>query len=283
MRRRGLICGIGAGALAALLPTGVRGEFASPPRFERPDIDSDEGGLWALMDREEERLRQSRFLFGDATLQRYVSDVACRLAGEHCPDMRVYLLRTPYFNASMAPNGMMQVWSGLLLRAANEAQLAAVLAHEIGHYLKRHSLERLRDTRSKSALAQFLGMAFGVAGAGSVGQIAQLGVMASLFSFSRDNEREADAIGLELMYRAGYDPAEASKVWAQLIDENAGEDSGGTLLFATHPAADERRRTLAAAAGQLKTAGATGEAYAERYRTHIAPFRLAMLQDELRR
>ena len=283
MRRRDLICSVGAGALAALLPAGVRGEFVSPPRFERPDIDSDEGGLWALMDREEDRLRQSRFLFGDATLQRYVADVACRLAGEHCPDMRVYLLRTPYFNASMAPNGMMQVWSGLLLRAANEAQLAAVLAHEIGHYLRRHSLERLRDTRSKSALAQFLGMAFGVAGAGSVGQIAQLGVMASLFSFSRDNEREADAIGLELMHRAGYDAAEASKVWAQLIDENAGEDSGGTLLFATHPAADERRRTLAAAAGQLKTAGATGEAYAERYRTHIAPFRLAMLQDELRR
>ena len=55
------------------------------------------------------------------------------------------LVRTPYFNASMAPNGMMQVWSGLLLRVDNEAQLAAVLGHEIGHYLARHSVERLRD------------------------------------------------------------------------------------------------------------------------------------------
>ncbi len=283
MRRRDLVCCGCGGGLLALLPSLVRGEFVSPPRFERPDIASDEGGLWALMDREEERLRHSRFLFGDAALQRYVADIACRLAGDHCPDMRVYLMRTPFFNASMAPNGMMQVWSGLLLRAANEAQLAAVLAHEIGHYLKRHSLERLRDMRSKSALSQFVGMAFGVAGIGNVGQLAQLGVMASMLTFSRDNEREADAIGLELMHRAGYDAGEASRVWAQLIEENAGEDSGGVVLFATHPAPDERRKTLADAAAALKAGNPKSEKYAERYHSHIAPLRMQMLQDELRR
>ncbi|MBP6194207.1 MAG: hypothetical protein KA451_07395, partial [Methyloversatilis sp.] len=110
MRRRDLICGSSAGTALALLPALSRGEFVAPPRFQRPDIASDEGGLWALMDREEEKLKRSRFLLGDADLQRYVSDIACRLAGEHCPDMRVYVVRTPYFNASMAPNGMMQVW-----------------------------------------------------------------------------------------------------------------------------------------------------------------------------
>ncbi|MFZ5506875.1 MAG: M48 family metalloprotease [Pseudomonadota bacterium] len=253
-----------------------------PARFERPDIATDEGGLWALMDREEEKLRHSRFLLGDNGLQRYVSDIACRLAGDHCPDMRVYLVRTPFFNASMAPNGMMQVWSGLLLRAANEAQLAAVLAHEVGHYLKRHSLERMRDARSKSALAQFVGMALGVAGAGGVGSIAQLGVLAGMFAFSRENEREADAIGLDLMHRAGYDPMEASRVWAQLIDEKDGESSGGSLLFATHPASTERRDTLAQAAGKLGQEH-DGVTHADRYRAAIAPVRLAMLQDELRR
>ncbi len=283
MRRRDLICGTCAGTALALLPALSRGEFVSPPRFQRPDIASDEGGLWALMDREEEKLKRSRFLLGDADLQRYVSDIACRLAGEHCPDMRVYVVRTPYFNASMAPNGMMQVWSGLLLRAANEAQLAAVLAHEIGHYLERHSVERLRDAKSKSALAQFLGMALGAAGAGSIGQVAQLGVLASLFSFSRDNEREADAIGLELMHRAGYDAREAATVWAQLIEENAGEDGGGMVLFATHPAAEERRGTLAAAAAMLDAGDSPGATHTERYRAHIAPVRLLMVQDELRR
>ncbi len=283
MKRRDLICGCCGGGLLALLPSLASGEFALPPRFERPDIAGDEGGLWALMDREEDRLRRSRFLLGNAALQTYVSDVACRLAGDHCPDMRVYLLRTPFFNASMAPNGMMQVWSGLLLRAANEAQLAAVLAHEIGHYLKRHSLERLRDARSKSAFAQFAGMALGVAGAGGIGQIAQLGVLASLFAFSRDNEREADAIGLELMHRAGYDPMEASRVWAQLIAEKDGEDNGGAVLFATHPASTERRDTLAAAARALTGDGPAGATHAARYQAQIAPVRLSMVQDELRR
>lgn len=79
-----------------------------------------------MMDREESRLRRSPFRLRDATLETYLSELACKLAGEHCPDMRVYPLRAPYFNASMAPNGMMQVWSGLLLRVENEAQLAAV-------------------------------------------------------------------------------------------------------------------------------------------------------------
>src|SRR5262245_24840551 len=91
-------------------------DWTPPARFARPDLASDEGGLWALMDREETRLRRSPFRLRDDALNRYLQDIVCRLAGEHCPDIRVYAVRTPYFNASMAPNGMMQVWSGLLLR-----------------------------------------------------------------------------------------------------------------------------------------------------------------------
>ena len=102
-----------------------------PPRFARPDVASDEGGLWALMDREEARLRRSPFRMREEPLGRYLRDLACRLGASHCPDIHVYAVRTPFFNASMAPNGMMQVWSGLLLRMENEAQLAAILAHEI--------------------------------------------------------------------------------------------------------------------------------------------------------
>src|SRR3546814_15342811 len=77
-------------------------------------------------------------------------------------------MRTPYFNASMAPNGMMKVWSGLLLRVNDEAQLAAILGHEMGHYMQRHTLARMRDMRSKAAIGAFLG------GLGIVGGIAQL-------------------------------------------------------------------------------------------------------------
>src|SRR3546814_5968134 len=80
----------------------------------------------------------------------YLVEFMQRLSRHFSSDMRVYLMRTPYFNASMAPNGMMTVWSGLLLRVNDEAQLAAILGHEMGHYMQRHTLARMRDMRSKA-------------------------------------------------------------------------------------------------------------------------------------
>ena len=114
-----------------------------------------------MMDRAERQLRRSPFLVRDKALHDYIESIACRLGKDHCPDIRVYIVRTPLFNASMAPNGMLQVWTGLLLRMDNEAQLAAVLGHEIGHYVERHSVERLRDTKTSAAFGTFLGLAGG--------------------------------------------------------------------------------------------------------------------------
>jgi predicted Zn-dependent protease len=253
------------------------GPWRMPERFTRPDLSSDEGGLWALMDREETRLRRSPFVIRDAALQAYVQSIACKLAAAHCPDVRVYVVRTPFFNASMAPNGMMQVWSGLLLRVENEAQLAAVLGHETGHYLQRHTVDRLRDAKSRSAFATFM------AGFGVVGLVGQLAALASAFGFTRDQEREADRIGLTLMTDAGYDPREASKVWDNLRAEvaaGAGADAGnGNPMFATHPPSDERSQTLARVA-ERATGGFVGEA---ELAAKLAPVRFGLLEDEIKR
>jgi predicted Zn-dependent protease len=246
------------------------------PRVERPDPASDEGGLWALMDREEDRLKRSPFLIRSAALNRYVSAIACRLAPEHCADVRVYLLRTPLFNAAMAPNGTLQVWSGLLLRMANEAQLAAMLAHEIGHYVARHSLERLRDAKSRSALGQLLSIVLSPAAflGSALSAAAQMGLATGGLAYARDHEREADRIGLELMSRAGYDAAQAALVWQQLQEEGQGQAG---LLFASHPPAEERSRTLAS----LALPG--GRVDAQTYRAMLAPHRALFLEDELQR
>jgi predicted Zn-dependent protease len=256
-----------------------------PERFKRPALNTDEGSLWAFMDREEQRLKHSAFVIRDKTLHDYVSGVACRLAGDHCADVRVYLVQTPLFNANMAPNGMMQVWSGLLLRMTSEAQLAAVLGHEIGHYLARHSIERLRDAKSKSAAGQFLGVL--LARAGGIGAVSQLALLAGMLAYSRDQEREADRIGLELMARAGYAPIEASRVWEQLLEElKAGAKERAeywdeSVLFKTHPPAAERQKTLADwAAARGGAAGRTG---AEEYRSALAQHRSDFLVDELKR
>jgi predicted Zn-dependent protease len=288
MRRRPFLFGCACLALAAA--AGVLADeydYQAPPRFSRPDPSSDEGGLWAYMDRQEQQLKRSSFLIRDPALNKYVSDIACRLAGEHCPEMRVYLVRTPYFNASMAPNGMMQVWSGLLVRMQNEAQLSAVLAHEIAHYLQRHSVEGLRDAKSRSSFAQILGIALGVAGGGNLGMLAQAGILASGMAYGRDQEREADRIGIALMARSGYAPAEAGRVWGQLLEEYEGAKAAGedvstpSILFASHPPEEERREVLAAAA-KRDWPGAT-RAGAEEYRAALAPHRMGFLYDEVRR
>lgn len=245
-------------------------------RFSRPPIDTDEGGLWAMMDREETRLRRSSQVVRDAQLQDYLRNMVCRLVGDHCPDIRVHIVRTPYFNATMAPNGMMQIWSGLLLRVDNEAQLAAVVGHEIGHYLERHSLERLRDIKSRAAFGQFMGLF------GAVGALAQLGVLAGAFAFSREHETRADAIGMRLLKRAGYRAQEAALVWDNLLGElqiRGGEDVGRrSPMMATHPPAATRRDDL------LKLAGDdSGATHSENLAKVLTPHRLDWMHDEIRR
>ena len=265
-------------ALLATQPASaaVGDDWTPPERLPRPDVATDEGGLWALMDREETRLRRGAFVLREPDLRDYLRGIACKLGGDHCADTRVYAVRTPWFNASMAPNGMMQVWTGLLLRVDNEAQLAAVIGHEIGHYLQRHSLAMLRDVRTRSA---WMGV---LAFAGGVGLIGQLAVLAGASAYSRENETEADRIGVALMRRAGYDPREAATVWGNLRAELSagagGDPAKRSVLFASHPGVDERQRVLADATAQ--DSGFLGEA---EYQRRIEPFMADLLDDELRR
>ncbi|HEY8357634.1 MAG TPA: M48 family metalloprotease [Ramlibacter sp.] len=281
--RRGFLrsaCGhcLGLAALAALpaLAQQATGS-ALPPRFTRPAPDSDEGGLWGMMDREEGRLRRSPLTIRDARLQAYLQGLVARLAPTHSPDIRVHAVRVPMFNAMMAPNGMMLVWSGLLLRAENEAQLVAVMGHELGHYLERHSVEQLRAARDRALVGQVVGM---VGGLGST--LGQIGLLANAFAFSREHESRADRLGVRLMQQAGYDGREAASVWDNLLAEmkvTGGEKAGKQGdMFETHPPTAGRRDELLALAGP--GGGDTGE---DRLREAIAPLRLGWIQDEVKR
>ena len=268
------------GALAglpALAAESADDELQLPPRFPRPAADSDEGGLWAMMDREEARMRRSPLTVKDEGLTNYLGDLVKRLAPSHSPDIRPHTVRMPLFNAMMAPNGMMIVWSGLLLRAENEAQLAAVIGHELGHYLERHSLEQLRSARNHALVAQLVGLVGGLGGV-----VGQLGVLASMFAFSREHESRADRLGMRLMKRAGYDGRQAPAVWEKLVAElkvTGGEEAGQRQdIFATHPTTAGRRDELRQMAGS-----AGGDLGAERLRQAIAPQRFGWLQDEIKR
>ena len=275
-RRLGFcVCCAAAGALgacAAPLPQLAPGE--------RPAAATDEGGLWALMDREEARVARSRFVMRERDLNDLMRSLCDRLAPERARDIRVYVVRNPFFNASMAPNGMMQVWSGLLIRVQNEAQLAAIIGHELAHYTRRHSLQRLRSVRDTADVLAFLGLGLAAAGVGVLADLASLVAIAALFAYTRDQEREADALGQQAMARAGYPPIEAAVVWAQLIEERqAGGDSSRDIITATHPTSEEREATMRTRAAALDTLPSPGP---DRLAAAIAPLRKALLADEVR-
>jgi len=208
--------------------------------------------------------------------------------------MRIYLVHVPDFNAMMFPSGFAVVFTGLLLRMRNEAQLAGVIAHESGHFLRRHLIRSWRDQKRKSDLFAIGAMAAGLGGAGAgvyLGdyvQLAQLATILSLFSYSRAMEAEADAMGARLIAEAGYDPMEMATVWQQLIgEENASaryrrkhRERGS--LFDTHPSPDSRLADLRISASEVTVPGKVYETHHDRYMETIAPIRQMLLEDQVR-
>ena len=207
----------------------------------------------------------------------YLRELIGTVGGPAAKDFRIYLARIPDFNAFMFPTGFAVVFSGLLLRMRNEAQLAGVIAHESGHFLRRHMIRSWRDQRRKTDIFSIGAMLAGVGGAGAgvyLGdyvQLAQLGTILSLFKYSRDMESEADAMGAKLIAEAGYDPMEASNVWLQLIGEEKasaayrGKHRKRGSLFDTHPSDDARMADLRADALELKVPGRRYDNHRARY------------------
>ncbi|HRD45970.1 MAG TPA: M48 family metallopeptidase [Caulobacter sp.] len=270
--------------LAASIATStVTPAFAQRAVGQRPDIATDEGGLWAQSDKAETEAKTKAELNRDPELTPYVRGVACKVAAEYCGEVRVYVLDRPYFNAAMAPNGYMEVWSGLLLRARSESELAFVLGHEVTHFAQGHSLASWRKTKS----AANAGMVFMLVGGSIVGGLLYLGVLSSLFAFDRTQETEADALGLARAVKAGYDPSAAAAIWRSLGEETAASDFPKTRrsdtrasIFNTHPITPDRIAALDALAAGAATPSVGERA---RYRAQIRRFLPAWLTDDLRR
>jgi predicted Zn-dependent protease len=213
----------------------------------QPPINSDEAGLWMAADQAEKGFRTSPLLVRDPALNAYVKGVVCKLAPDRCESIRIYILDVPYFNAAMFPNGTMIVWTGLLLRLHSESELAFVLGHEISHYTHRHTINNWRRVRNTSSFLAFFNIATAPFTMGLGGLAALAAAYGSLMSYSRDEEREADAAGADLAIKAGYDPGEASLVWKAEGDEEKADPLNDKefAYFRTHPESDERMHTLA--------------------------------------
>ena len=158
-------------------------------------------------------------------------------------------------NAFALPGGKVGVNTGLFKVATNQDQLAAVIGHEIGHVIARHSNERLSHSVLAEAGTGLIGAYVGrnaspdqvkqvvaLLGAGT-----QVGV---LLPYSRLHESEADQIGQELMAKAGFDPREAATLWENMIRASSGQNAPPRLL-STHPDSSDRAKVLAENAPRL--------------------------------
>lgn len=185
-------------------------------------------------------------------LQTYVTKVGYKVIPRYQKDLpkddpakitfRFMVIEDESFNAFALPDGSIFIHTGLLRQVQNEAQLAAVLGHEIAHVTHEHSRKQIECW--KCDLAALGIVAGGAILGGDVGAAAgQLFAQGLYNSFSRTDENQADRIGLLYMYQAGYDPREAANVWRTIAKETK-ESKLINFLYSSHPMARERVRNL---------------------------------------
>jgi hypothetical protein len=144
-------------------------------------------------------------------------------------------------NAFALPGGYFFVNKGLILAADNEAELAGVMAHEIAHVAARHAMENAgKGTFLQYGIMAGILMTGGIAGS-ILQNTAGLGQMLAFFKFSRGAEEEADKLGVQYLYAAGYDPTAMSTMFEKLASKNKKKPGTLSKLFSTHPQSVERR------------------------------------------
>lgn len=156
---------------------------------------------------------------------------------------QVNLIFSKQLNAFCMPGGKIAVYSGIIDQLAlTDDELAMILGHEMAHALREHARERVAKSKATS-----MGLSLGaqLLGLGSLGDVAAgLGTQLLTLKFSRDDETEADLVGLEIAARAGYRPQAAVRLWEKMM---AATGSGkGTEFFSTHPSGPHRIQELQA-------------------------------------
>ncbi len=195
-------------------------------------------------------LRRHLNLIDDPIIVDYVNQIGQQILSKMPPqpfEYNFYVIDEEVFNAFATPGGHIFVFTGLIAAMDREEQLAGLLAHEIGHVKSRHISEKIEraGNLNKAAYAGMLaGMLLGLAGAPEAGQALMMGstagVQTMMLAYSRGDESEADQLGLNSMYRAGYDGTGMVEMFEIMRSKQwFGADDIPTWVM-THPAVDER-------------------------------------------
>jgi predicted Zn-dependent protease len=208
-------------------------------------------------------------------IDRTGKNIAAQTHRTHMP-YNFHTVNAIYVNAYAFPGGTIACTRGMLLSLDNEAELAALLGHELGHVNARHTAEQMSKGMLTQTVVGGLAVAAGTQGAGYgslASQLGQFGAGALLASYSRDNEREADALGMEYMVRAGYSAQGMVGLMDVLRSMGKHKPSTIELMFSTHPMSDERYRTAVETADTKYKAAKNKPIYRERYMDNTAKLR----------
>jgi predicted Zn-dependent protease len=219
----------------------LSGSCATNPVSGGPELmllsESDEIKLGKQTDAE---VRKQYGVYQDQKLNAYLNDMCQKLAAlSHRPNLpyKLEIVDASVVNAFAVPGGYVYLTRGILANLNNEAELAGVMGHELGHITARHSAQQY----SRAQLAQVGVLVGGLFLGDVVSGLAQLGAGMLFLSFSRDNERQADQLGVEYASKAGYDGKELAAFFETLERMNPGSDRSGLPgWFSTHPSPEDR-------------------------------------------
>jgi predicted Zn-dependent protease len=185
-------------------------------------------------------------LVRDPEIERYITvlgDSIARVADQRNLDWHFYVVDQQEVNAFAVPGGYIYVNRGLIERSATMSELAGVLGHEIGHVTQRHSMKQMAKAQQANlGLIATCVLAPQVCNSGAGSAVLQVGAGSVFAKFSRDDEREADRVGLEFVVRAGIDPRGIPAMFRTLLAERQRRPDALEGMFSTHPLAEDRVR-----------------------------------------
>jgi predicted Zn-dependent protease len=194
-------------------------------------------------------IRRDRSLVDDAEITDYLNGLGYRLvaaSADNQQDFEFFVIQDPTLNAFALPGGYIGVHTGLILAAQSESELAAVLAHEVSH-VTQHHLARIIAKQQDSSLTSLAALAVAILAARSNPQVSSAAIAAAQASavqtqldFTREHEREADRIGLNVLEKAGFDPHAMATFFERLQKSTRLYDNNAPDYLRTHPLTSER-------------------------------------------
>lgn len=217
-----------------------------------PEQDKD---LWLKSDYENQTLKKAGLVFPDNDLRDYVNEIGLKMVPDELKNsivpFKFEIIYDPELNAFALPNGTIYIHFGMLTKLEDESQLAFILAHELVHVIKRHTVHLWSAISNTSAMLQIFSIASAIGfstmqsnWAGFWNSLAQTGLVLSAYAsvngFGRTKEREADITALEYMINNYYDLNGAVRVMEILLEKYDDPNAIAVFFYGNHPLLKER-------------------------------------------